>query len=651
MQIKNVLDLLGTYWQIPLLAGIFGLYEYERYDALHNHRKTTQHVRAQKPRVDKKYLKRDPQGIVCGKVGGKFYCLPEQKTESGYEMMHALVIGGSGTGKTSSVYAESILADWKNMKETPHLAYNFLAIDIKGELHERFCPPVGGPEEDNSYYLIDPVDKEHSYGFDPFGMMDELYVRDRDSVMQTASDIASAFITVTERDAYFSKNALSMLSGFIAYCMESCPRIEFVDMMQMLLQRDVKELLHTACDSMEEGSATRFYLGRFYSKSNENESLEDIISTMTTSLSAFGLDSVKYMLKDNGHKISADWIRKKPVILSVPDNMLDENTFAPIYRMIITLMQGYLISRVPCDEERPVVLFYDELFSMGGAEKGAGIPGLQKFMSIARQYGVACCAAVQSEKMLVKQYGREGAKILEDNMVKVILNISDSDTIKAAKEWTGKFDNRNVSTTNGRVTSSTISWSEQDIFSGADFTSLVSKKRVIVVPLIDSFAQVEKSQWFKEKKFLHMQESLLQKKTGYTEIARTFMSFANGLSESERNKILRVAAHGLNERNDNDEINQILSCMNSAPVLDNDIVVYRGGRCIMDERPIISVSLSKEVAIMYAGGNSRVTKIVIKRGAKFLPVMVFAGRENDPEQELIIDATRLKKRAAHYVYE
>lgn len=506
MHLEEVVKILREYWQIPLLLGLYAIYEYLRYDALHHYRKSTHRVRAQNPKPNKCFLKKKPQGIVCGKYGSEYYCLPELKSKSGYEIMHALVIGGSGTGKTSSIYAESILSDWKNMEENPQLAFNFLAVDIKGEIHKNFCPPVGDPEECNAYYLLDPIDRKHSYGFDPFGLLNE---RDRDSLMQLSSDIAASFVKVTEKDPYFGPNGMTMLTGFIAFCMESSPKIELVTMMRRILQEDVKALLKEAYDSTGEGSATRFYLGRFVTKEEGNESLDDIISTMTTSLTAFGLDSVKYMLQDNPYKISMDAIREKPIILSVPDNMLDEQTFAPVYRMILTCIQRYLISKIPCDGERPVVLFYDEFFSLGGSENGAGIPGIQHFMSIARQYGVACCAAVQSEKMLVKQYGRDGANILEDNMVKIILHISDTDTIKAAQEWTGKFVERCVSTNDGHTMSSTVSWRENSIFNGSDFMSLVKSKKVIVVPLTDKFGSIEKSQWFKEQYYKKIQQKIV----------------------------------------------------------------------------------------------------------------------------------------------
>lgn len=496
--------------------GILLLYnEKSRHDALHKHSITKQQRAAQNPPIDNRWKQKIPQGLVLGKVGSKWFCLPEKATESGFSVGHCLVLGGSGTGKTSSVYAESIMADWINKEEHPELFYSFLAVDIKGEIHKTFCPPVAPPDseegKDNPYYLLDPVDRELSYGYNPFCLIDTADYVSRDLIIQVSSDIASAFVSVSEKDRYFSANALTILTGLVAYCIESSPRIELVDMMQRIISEDVKALLNEVMEKALVGSVTMHFLGRFQGKGDSNESFNDIISTLTTQLNAFALDAVVYMLRDNPHKIGVNAIREKPIILSVPDNLLDENTFAPVYRMIMTSMQRYLISKIPEPGTKPVVLFYDELFSLGGSEKGSGIPDLQHFMSIARQYGAAVVAAVQSEKMLVKQYDFEGSKILEDNMCKVILQITDADSVRSAKDWTGKFDDRSVSVNANSKLSTTVSWHQRDVFEGSDFSSLVSRKKVIVVPLDDHFMAVGKSQWFREPFFKRAQERITNK--------------------------------------------------------------------------------------------------------------------------------------------
>ena len=509
---KEILTFCREWWALLLMIPLYLYYMYQRHDSLHTYHPTNQRRKAQNPPVDKRWRRTRPEGVVLGKVGRNWYCVPEKAAGHGYEMQHVLVIGGSGTGKTSSVFAESILQNYQDMVEHPERAFRFLAVDIKGELHKTFCPPLlsieNDPDDANPYYLLDPIDRDHSVGFDPFGLIDETPYADRDLIIQVSSDIASSFVSVSEKDRYFSANALTLLSGFVAACIESSPRIEMVDMMHRILTEGVKTVMKEVYAEALPESATRFFLGRFQDKGDDNESFDDIASTMTTALNAFALNSVSYMLKDNPRKISVSAIRKKSIILSVPDSMLDENTFAPVYRMILTCMQRYLISRIPEKGTPATVLFYDELFSLGGSETGSGIPGLQHFMSIARQYGCAVVAAIQSEKMLTKQYGKDGAKILEDNMLKCILQITDGDTIRSAIDWTGKYVERKVSTSNSRKMTSNISWTREPVFDSSDFSSLVGQQKVIVVPLNDGFSRITKSQWFNESHYKTLQKKI-----------------------------------------------------------------------------------------------------------------------------------------------
>lgn len=511
MSLTTILTAIRRYWTLILLAVLIAYYYYTRYVALHVHHKTNQQVRAQHPKIDKRWIRRIPEGLIIGKSDNShYYCIPEKATEHGFEMQHCLVIGGSGTGKTSSVYADSLLANWDNAVNRPELAYHVLAIDIKGELHQNFCPSLIRPDLDaedaNLYYLLDPTDRDYSVGYDPFADLGDY--PSRDQTIQTSSDIAAAYVPVSDKDRYFSSNAQTMLAGFVAACIESSPRIDLVSMMQRVLAEGVKAVMEDVMSRALPGSATIYFLGRYQGKGQDNESLDDIISTMTTSLTCFALDSVAYMLRDNPVRIGTSAIRRKSVILSVPDYLLDEQTFAPVYRMILTLEQRYLTSRIPEPGTPPMVLFYDELYSLGGSENGKGIPGLQHFVSIARGYGCAVIAAIQSTKMLEQQYGREGARILEDNMAKCILQITDPDTIKAAVDWTGKYTERRVSTSDSNKMTSTVSWSQEPIFDSSDFAALAGRKKVIIIPVNDKFCQIRKSQWFADPYFKQLQKQI-----------------------------------------------------------------------------------------------------------------------------------------------
>ncbi len=504
---SEIVGYLYEYLYCLILLLFLGAYWYTRYDIRHNHRKTTQQKKAQNPSVSKRWRTIDPDGIVLGKIGHNWYRIPERINGHGFDVGHCLVVGGSGTGKTSSVFAETLLANADNERNGKDF-FRFCALDVKGELHKEFLPPVIAPENGESeYYLIDPTDKAMSYGWDTFGVL-EGQLEDHDAIMRVSQEIASAYIQMDDKDKYFGPNAWTMLAGFIAWCVESKPRIEFVDMMQRLIQENCKDILQEVLDQAQIGSVTRQFLGRFDGKGDDSESLDDIVTTMTTALSCFGYESVTYMLRDNSYRISVNDIRDKSIVLVAPENSLNEQELSPVYRMILGCLMQYMMARIPDKGTLPTVFLLDELYTLGGGDKGYGLNGLGTFLSLARGYGAACVASVQSEKMLIKQYGREGGKIIEDNMHKVVLQATDPDTIKSVIQWTGKFDERCVSASEGKRVTTTVTWTRRDIFDSSDISSLVANGKVLIVPLTDQFSLINKSQWFKERLFKNIKKKM-----------------------------------------------------------------------------------------------------------------------------------------------
>lgn len=508
---ENIIDGIKTikeYWMLLLTIGLYLGYCRVRYDTRHNHKMTSQQRKAQNPPVGKQWLSKEPEGIVLGRVGNSWYRIPEKtRNGGGFDVGHCLVLGGSGTGKTTSVFAESLMANVKNSQEGKD-HFNFVAVDIKGELHQEFLPDVIPPQEgDSEYYLIDPTDQGLSYGWDVFGALDTENL-DHDSVMRIASEIASAYIQMDDKDRYFGPNAWTMLSGFVAWCVEATPRIDFVTMMQRLITDDCKAILSDVLEKAPVGSATKFFLGRFSGKGDDNESMDDIITTVTLALSPFGFESVLYMLQDNPYKLSVQDVREKSIVLVAPENALTEQELSPVYRMILNSLMRYTMEKLPEVGTLPTVFLLDELYTLGGGDKGYGLSGFGTFLSLARGYGAACVASIQSESMLIRQYGKEGAKIIEDNMTKVILQATDPDTIQSAIKWTGKFDDRNVSASEGKRVSTTVSWARKDIFDSSDISSLVAKKKVLVVPVNDKFALVTKSWWFRENIFKNLKSAI-----------------------------------------------------------------------------------------------------------------------------------------------
>lgn len=513
MKLQELIEFMKTWWPLAVVGGLYMYLEKVRNDTLNKHTMSSQQRKAQNPPIDKYWKKKQPEGVVLGKTDKHtYYCVPERATEHGYEMQHVLVIGGSGCGKTTSVLGETLLTNFYNEEVAPDKAFRGLVVDVKGEIHNLYAPPLKpideDPDDTNRYYLIDPTDPEHSVGYDPFGLVDDT---DIDDIIQTSSDIAGAFIQKDPKNAYFTSNAQTLLSGFVAACIESSPRINLVDMLRRVLTEGVKTVMKDVYESSLPGSATQFFIGRFMDKGDSNESFEDIASTATTALSCMGLHSVEFILKSNPRKITAASIRKKTIIMAVPDFMLDDQTYAPLMRLYIVQSMKFLTSKLPEPGTPPTMLMLDELFSVCGSDGGAPLSGLLHYISISRGYGSAGIYVVQGLQMLRSLWG-ENAKIILDNCLKCVLQATDASTTKDLISIIGTFDERKVSTSNGKKMTSTISWAKEPIYDSGFFSDLVSKKTVIAIPLTGHHAKLIKSQFFSDPYYRRLQEKITHPK-------------------------------------------------------------------------------------------------------------------------------------------
>ena len=79
------------------------------------------------PAVPTELLSTEPAGIILGKWKSKYVRIPLDK------IYHYCILGGPGSGKTSTVLLDTLLSNFATKKNT----FQVFAIDIKGELNQK----------------------------------------------------------------------------------------------------------------------------------------------------------------------------------------------------------------------------------------------------------------------------------------------------------------------------------------------------------------------------------------------------------------------------------------------------------------------------------------------------------------------------------
>lgn len=127
---------------------------------------------------------------------------------------------------------------------------------------------------------------------------------------------------------------------------------------------------------------------------------------------------------------------------------------------------------------------------------------------------------------------------------------------------------------------------------------------------------------------------------------------AEMLTESERSRIGMIQASGRSSDKPSDK-----KCLDAIETLFKnnscgvpyDIIAYRGGEMNFTNRPYVSASLLFSPAKYYAQ-DTKVHKIIIKKGAIIFPLRALDKIYGDKEAEIIIATDRLKRRFGYYIY-
>lgn len=229
------------------------------------------------PKVPLELLSKDPEGIILGKYKGKYVRLP---LSYGY---HSCVIGGTGSGKTSTVLLDSLLTNFAAGKN----AFNCFVIDIKGELHQKSTYAFS-----ENVLIVNPTDRS-TFGWDVYY---RLHDNPSDDLMiEVMEEISQALIISTNpKDNFFVENARSMLTGLLTYYFQQGE--SFIDSINKILESNIGTLISEIIKESEPSQPHYKYLAKFEGKNAE--SVQDCEVELTTNLSVFSKSSIKFCFRE-----------------------------------------------------------------------------------------------------------------------------------------------------------------------------------------------------------------------------------------------------------------------------------------------------------------------------------------------------------------
>ena len=368
----------------------------------------------------------DAQGLVLGCVGkpGRVAALVDT------DDIHCLMIGASGVGKTAFFL-------YPNLEYACACGMSFLALDTKGDLARNY-----GAVAAQSYgYQVAVIDLRNPTRSDGYNLltlinryMDLCRANQKDLAARAKAEkyakiLAKAIISPEADGSSYGQNqffydaAEGLLTAVVLLLAEYLPPdrahpeerrhiVSVFKLVQDLLApsgtRRGKNGFHALMDLLPDTHKARWFAGA--ALTSADQAMASILSTVLSRLNAF-LDSEleQVLCFDSALDAETFAARKSAIFLILPEEDPSKNFMAGL--MIQTLSRELF---AVADEnggrlKKRVVFFCDELGTMPAFD-------LLPLFSAGRSRGLTLVPIIQSLAQLERNYGKEGAEIIQDNV-------------------------------------------------------------------------------------------------------------------------------------------------------------------------------------------------------------------------------------------
>lgn len=388
--------------------------------------------RALDPKADKRLLVPAPEGgYPVGQKGHKWVVLPDSME------YHALIVGGSGSGKTSTQVIPLLLKS----------RLPAFCVDIKGELYEKTSAILSKRSKIKVFNPSDPS----AWGYDPFGA-----VR-KESCVLDMTTIANALIPLSpgagSQDFWISE-AQNFLAGALLFSWEA--GATFTQAMRTIQATPAEKLVAAAVKNGSDD--VRVLLGHFDGMASET--LSGVFATLSSKTMVFASDPDIMCCFDSERVIKPeDLLNGTTIFLQIPEHRLE------VYRNVTQLIIGQFLKfweRQPDGSAPKVNFVLDEFFRLGK------LGSVETGMATLRSKGVRIHAITQSLAQIEQLYDRVGARALADNFgVKILLGATEPESQKYFADLIGSFDKTMRTTSSNQQMaqlggSSGVSLSEQE---------------------------------------------------------------------------------------------------------------------------------------------------------------------------------------------
>jgi type IV secretion system protein VirD4 len=425
---------------------------------------------AKNPVANRQLISFEKRGVFFGKQQYQYIAKPED-TDG-----HVLVVGGTGTGKSSCIAIPTI-RNWQGA---------VFAIDIKNELYENTR------EHREGVKTFAPKSKE-SCGYDPF-----VFLKESANPAQEARAIAESIIPLPHdtREPFWIESAQLLLTGAILhYYSLNCT---FIETLYNIQSHSPQALIKVVASSPNQKAA--LCVNSFIDM--EGKVLASVSTEISRRIAALITDDeiIAALSPEKDREIISpmDLEKGHDIYIRIPEDLLRQ------WKNLLTLMVNQFITfferRPESPYNRPILFLLDEFPRLGK------IPAITDALATLRSKKITACIIIQSLAQLKMIYGHDAQEVIADTCAyKAVLGATDANTQKYFSDLVGTYEKiHNSNTQNfdsyvGAPAGSSLQTSqdnEKRIIKPEEFAYL--RDIVLLYPLPFNFCRVQKQPYFIE---------------------------------------------------------------------------------------------------------------------------------------------------------
>ncbi len=329
-----------------------------------------------------------------------------------HSYQNALIIGGTGTGKSSVVLIPSLFT----------MKGSFIVHDPSGELFTKtsgFLTQKGIKTK-----VLNFAKPDISFGYNP------LVRANTSSEIRKISSMLIDTAFGKAKDPFWNIQGTSLLSMLISILKKQGEEFQNLYNVRLLLNalggnpQMVDKLFSKHADDVLFAEYKSFL-------SYDDKVVSGIIATCKASLNLFSDESVAQVTSFDD--LDFQEFRDKPTALFIQNSVADQKYYSVLTSLFFEQFFAYIISRFPTEKERDIFLLIDEASSLN-------LPTLPLAVANVRKHRSGIMLLVQDFSQLIHHYGKYDADGIKSNcFAKMFFTGQSLETSKELEQTLGRY--------------------------------------------------------------------------------------------------------------------------------------------------------------------------------------------------------------------